>query len=131
MPSGVTDTYKSDVLCEQRKRRSWACTLRDVNKYGDRDVSTWVFHHRKCWALIQGFVTVSTSFNSRYSTTESVGFNGKGGNPPFLFFYKKKGAGFMLAPYFFHKTRVQKSDKEICTLFFSFVPPRIAQEGRL
>lgn len=66
-----------------------------------------------------------------YSTTESVGFNGKGGNPPFLFFYKKKGAGFMLAPYFFHKTRVQKSDKEICTLFFSFVPPRIAQEGRL
>lgn len=24
----------------------------------------------------------------------------------------------MLAPYFFHKTRVQKSDKEICTLFF-------------
>lgn len=28
MPSGVTDTYKSDALCEQRKRRSWACTLR-------------------------------------------------------------------------------------------------------
>ena len=37
----------------------------------------------------------------------------------------------MLAPYFFHKTRVQKSVEEICTLFFSRAPPRIAQERRL
>lgn len=28
MPSGVADTYKSDALCEQRKRRSCACTLK-------------------------------------------------------------------------------------------------------
>lgn len=36
------------------------------------------------------------------------------------------GAGLMLAPYFFHKTRVQKSVEEICTLFFSCV---IAQDA--
>lgn len=72
MPSGVTDTYKSDSL-----------SANSVN--ADRELAH----------------------------------------------LQKKGAGFMLAPYFFHKTRVQKSDKEICTLFFSFVPPRIAQEGRL
>lgn len=41
------------------------------------------------------------------------------------------GAGLVLAPYFFHKTRVQKSVEEICTLFFSRAPPRIAQERRL
>lgn len=34
----------------------------------------------------------------------------------------------MLAPYFFHKTRVQKSVEEICTLFFSRAPPRILIE---
>ena len=131
MPSGVTDTYKSDALCEQRKRRSWACTLRDVNKYGDRDVSTWVFHHRKCWALIQGFVTVSTSFNSRYSTTESVGFNGKGGNPPFLFFYKKRELALCWLPIFFIKQGYRNPTRKSVPYFFSFVPPRIAQEGRL
>lgn len=32
----------------------------------------------------------------------------------------------MLAPYFFHKTRVQKSVEEICTLFFSRV---VAQDS--
>ena len=37
----------------------------------------------------------------------------------------------MPAPYFFHKTRVQKSVEEICTLFFSRAQPRIAQERRL
>ena len=42
-----------------------------------------------------------------------------------------KGAGLMPAPYFFHKTRVQKSVEEICTLFFSRAQPRIAQERRL
>lgn len=46
-------------------------------------------------------------------------------------FYKKRELALCWLPIFFHKTRVQKSDKEICTLFFSFVPPRIAQEGRL
>ena len=37
----------------------------------------------------------------------------------------------MLAPYFFYKTRVQISSTDFCTLFFSFAPPRIAQERRL
>ena len=37
----------------------------------------------------------------------------------------------MPALYFFHKTRVQKSVEEICTLFFSRAQPRIAQERRL
>lgn len=41
------------------------------------------------------------------------------------------GAGLVLAPYFFHKTRVQISSTDFCTLFFSRVPPRIAQERRL
>lgn len=32
---------------------------------------------------------------------------------------------------FFYKTRVQISSTDFCTLFFSFAPPRIAQERRL
>lgn len=45
-----------------------------------------MFHRRKCGVLIQGSVTENTGFNSRCSTTVSVGFNRRGGlsAPSFL-----------------------------------------------
>ena len=45
-----------------------------------------MFRHRKCGLLIQGSVTENTGFNSRCSTTVSVGFNRRGGlsAPSFL-----------------------------------------------